>query len=231
MDQYHYSEATNEYLASSRAELDPLESKKAEKSVYLNVPHATLNRPPKVGLNEVPIYADGGWVVVKDYRGKSVYSIADRKELVVSELGEIPDGYTELSPDKFDYWNGLRWIKNKAEELSDCKVKRLLGLHGETKFALSAITDSYPADERLSWGKQEAEARSWLQDSEVKTPLLDGIVSEREIQKSDLVALIIGKADEFALISGQVFGRRQSLEAMINEAETIEDVEAIKWSL
>ena len=103
-----------------------------------------------------------------------------------------------------------------------------------TKFIeyMTAITSGYPTDEMLSWSKQETEARSWLAVNSAITPLIDGLAAARSIPKSNLVDRIIAKADAFAGISGQLIGKRQSLEDRINALPTTatpQEIAAIVW--
>ena len=89
------------------------------------------------------------------------------------------------------------------------------------------MTPGYPDDERLTFDKQEAEARAWLADSSASTPFVDALAAGRQMEKAELVSRIIAKADAFALASGSLTGQRQRYEDLLDAAETAEEVEAI----
>lgn len=91
--------------------------------------------------------------------------------------------------------------------------------------AIRTITDAYPEHEQKTWDKQEFEARAWLVNNTAPTPILDGIVSIRGIDKDILVSKVIEKADEFALLSGMSIGYRQKAEDMTTAIVSIADLD------
>ena len=56
---HHYHKATGEYLRSSEARIDPLETKKQGRDVYLLPAHATDIAPPKLEI--IPYQTLIGW--------------------------------------------------------------------------------------------------------------------------------------------------------------------------
>lgn len=98
--------------------------------------------------------------------------------------------------------------------------------------AIAAIRAGYPEGEVLSWPKQEAEARAFVADANAPTPLLDALATARELNKAELAARVIAKADAFAALSGQLIGRRQRLIDQLDalgEDATAEQVAAVVW--
>lgn len=89
------------------------------------------------------------------------------------------------------------------------------------------MTPGYPDDERLTFDKQEQEARGWLADNSFPTPFIDALAAGRQKDKAKLVSRIIAKADAFALASGSLTGQRQRYEDMLDAASTAENVAAI----
>ncbi|TLP41029.1 hypothetical protein [Arcobacter arenosus] len=86
----------------------------------------------------------------------------------------------------------------------------------ETKVAL--LTSGVPQSERLTWTKQEQEARAYLLDNKVPTPLIDSIVENRtKYTKDELIAKIIYKADNYASAIGTLVGIRQAQEDLLDE--------------
>lgn len=97
---------------------------------------------------------------------------------------------------------------------------------------ISTIRAGYSESEVLSWPKQEAEARALVVDVNAATPLLDALAEARGIDKSELAARVIAKADAFAAISGALIGKRQRLEDQLDALPadaTPEQVAAIVW--
>lgn len=93
--------------------------------------------------------------------------------------------------------------------------------------AIAALTPTYPDDERFTFDKQEQEARAWLADNSAPTPFVDALAAGRHMDKAELVARIIAKADAFALASGSLTGQRQRYEDTLDAAATLADVAAV----
>lgn len=121
----------------------------------------------------------------------------------------------------------------KPPKLDDLKAAKLNEINGAYQQAIADMTPGYPDDERLTFDKQEQEARAWLADDTALTPFIDALAAGRQMDKAELVKRIIAKADAFALASGSLTGQRQRYEDMLDVAETPEDVDAIvpKYSL
>ena len=64
MKVYHYDSITKEYSGISDARLDPLETKKQGKEIYLLPASATFDTPSKVSSNQVAIWQDKKWKTV-----------------------------------------------------------------------------------------------------------------------------------------------------------------------
>lgn len=94
---------------------------------------------------------------------------------------------------------------------------------------MSRITSQYSEAERLTWDKQEVEARAFIADPAATTPLLDAISSARGLDKPELAVRVIALADAWTLSIGTATGKRQALEDRINEAATVEEVVAVEW--
>ena len=131
------------------------------------------------------------------------------------------DKYAKLNPNKV--------TKEKSHVLTfdELKATKLLEINSKYNEATSSLVLTYPSTELLSFDKQEQEARAWLKDNNVETPLIDALAEGRQIDKADLVNRIINKADLFAIQTGYLTGRRQYYEDQLELATTKEEIEAI----
>ena len=111
--------------------------------------------------------------------------------------------------------------------LPELKVRKLDEINATYQQAIATLTPTYPDDERLTFDKQEQEARAWLADNSASTPFVDALAAGRQMDKAELVSRIIAKADAFALASGSLTGQRQRYEDLLDTAETAEAVAAI----
>lgn len=113
------------------------------------------------------------------------------------------------------------------EKLAAAKKAKLAEVNTACDLALNVVTAEYPAQELLTFDKQETEARALIADPTVSTPLLSALASARGIPLEELAQRIIAKADIFATVTGTLIGQRQGYEDRIDTATSLEEVEAI----
>ena len=128
---------------------------------------------------------------------------------------------------KVDSDGAIVFTPPKPPKLDDLKAAKLNEINGAYQQAIATLTPTYPDDERLTFDKQEQEARAWLADNSTPTPFIEALAAGRRMNKAELVNRIIAKADAFALASGSLTGQRQRYEDLLDAAETAEDVAAI----
>ena len=79
--------------------------------------NAYLEAPQSVKDNQAIIHDGQQWIYPKDLRGTKIYSIETGAETILQEVGEIPDGFTELKPtSEFDSWDGKKWQFDKNKQ-------------------------------------------------------------------------------------------------------------------
>ena len=79
--------------------------------------NAYLEAPQSVKDNQAIIHDGQQWTYPKDLRGTKIYSIDTGGETILQEVGEIPDGFTELKPaSEFDSWDGKKWQFDKNKQ-------------------------------------------------------------------------------------------------------------------
>lgn len=93
MNLYNYDKNTKEYLSTTLASADPMETKIRGEFVPLVPACATLIEPPKTGENEVAIFNGKAWEIKKDFRVS--HKICDENFNVkdITEIGEIEEKY------------------------------------------------------------------------------------------------------------------------------------------
>lgn len=113
---YHYDPKTYELLNTSVAKIDPLESAKQGKEVYLLPANATSEEPPTAAQNQVARRSGMTWELVADYRGSIYYNKDNGAKITITELGvTIPDGYPTQAPPMGMFspqWDGTSWIES-----------------------------------------------------------------------------------------------------------------------
>lgn len=97
---YGYDKKTKEYTGTQKGFIDPLETKKQGKNVYLVPANATDKKPLEAKKNQAVIFNGSEWEIVSDYRNKTYYIGTEQHEM--KELGDLPKGATfePVEPEK-----------------------------------------------------------------------------------------------------------------------------------
>lgn len=194
---------------------DPLESEKTGKAVWLIPANATLAPLPAAEADKVAVWNGTAWELKEDNRGVKYWLPGDdwqTEPREMEDLGPLPNGATTERPEK---------------PFSQIKIDKLGEINALYQQAIATLTPTYPEDERLTFDKQEQEARAWLADNSTSTPFIDALVTGRQMDKAELVNRIIAKADAFAIASGHLTGQRQRYEDMLDAAQDAEAVALI----
>ena len=99
---YLFDEKTKEFKNEVNAQLDPLESEKAGKDIYLLPANATWDEPTvKDGC--VPVWNGETWDAVEDHRKQEYWLPEDKygaPAREMKELGPLPEGATLTAPER-----------------------------------------------------------------------------------------------------------------------------------
>ncbi|WP_419557200.1 DUF4376 domain-containing protein [Phascolarctobacterium succinatutens] len=99
---YLFDEKTKEYKSEVNAQLDPLESARAGKDIYLLPANATWDKPtPKDGC--MAVWNGESWNMVEDNRKKEYWLPEDKygaPAREMKELGPLPEGATLTAPER-----------------------------------------------------------------------------------------------------------------------------------
>lgn len=113
------------YVGESVAAINPLETKLKGNPVYMLSHNQTYTPPPELSSGELAAMVAGSWVLKKDYRGSTVYSVEDKSTFVVDYIGEIKEGFTLTAPGDFDWWNGSEWVADESLEKDYANNKKI----------------------------------------------------------------------------------------------------------
>ena len=103
MNVYKYNEQTKEYISTEQAQLDPLESKKQSKNIYLLPANATFTEPPEAQESFARVWNGEAWEQVEDNRGVEYWLPEDKfgaPAREMKELGALPEGATTTPPEQ-----------------------------------------------------------------------------------------------------------------------------------
>lgn len=126
--------------------------------------------------------------------------------------------YIEVEFDDFHFDSSFTYKIENNEIIKSERVDSnylLAKINQEFTNSVNNLTSSIPSSEIATWIKQESEAKAWLIDNNVSTPLIDAICTSRGVEKAYLVDKIILKADAYAVAIGTLTGERQKQEKLI----------------
>lgn len=120
MNVYKYNEQTKEYIRTEEAMLDPLETKKQQKNIYLLPANATFTAPPAEKEGFARVWGGENWQEVEDHRGTEYWLPGEGYGTPAHEmkdLGPLPEGATTSAPEK-------TLDELKADKLEALKAER-----------------------------------------------------------------------------------------------------------
>ncbi|WP_319022759.1 tail fiber assembly protein [Serratia marcescens] len=86
-------------------------------NAYYTLPEGcTFVAPPEAKSTFVTQWNGSEWDYVKDLRGQIAYSTETKEPISITEIGPLPEGYTLLTPARFEQWDGKRWVKDEFAE-------------------------------------------------------------------------------------------------------------------
>lgn len=112
--------------------------------------------------------------------------------------------------------------------LADAKAAKSAEILTGSDAAMDAITSTYSENEKLSWPKQEAEAKALLADPNAPAPLLRGIADTRGIALTVLRDNVLANVEASEALTALILGTQQKYEDAVKAATTVEEVQAIE---
>lgn len=144
---YNYDRNTKEFINESVASINPLESEKQKKEVYLIPANSTTKNPPKVKKKYVLIFDEekNKWNQIPDNRG-IYYKKVGGDFVYIEEINiDLPNDVVDIQPPEYlikPIWDGIRWLENslmfhnvivETKEDVDRIIRSLLDQAGEGK--------------------------------------------------------------------------------------------------
>ncbi|GFM36891.1 hypothetical protein [Desulfovibrio psychrotolerans] len=180
---------------------------------------------PDVDINSydygAPLETDADGVLVISYPNPiaktPVWSTATRERMNISAGADVPPGYTTQEPPDSPYaiWgDGAGWLVD-VDAAGAAKRREIVS---RADAFMSGLTSNYSEHEKLSWSKQEAEARALSADPDAAAPLLSGIAATRGIGLLDLRDRVLANVATYEAVSAAVLGTQQLYEDQLAAA-------------
>lgn len=122
---YNYNPYTGQYVSTSEAEIDQLESQIQQQDIFILPANATFEPiPTDLQEDETPVLIDNEWFKIKNYTGMVLYNKQTQEQYIVPRFGIIPDmeKYTTQKPEPNSKWGQETgsWI----QDLDKLKAKK-----------------------------------------------------------------------------------------------------------
>ena len=138
---YNYDSITFEYTGSQNADLNPEETKRQGKNVYLLPAFATTIKPPTAQIDKARVWQENQWGYIADYR-QNYYKVDTELHInEIDKLGEIEEGYILITkelgelikenPDNYIIDNGI--VREKTEEEKEAEERERISKLSLTK--------------------------------------------------------------------------------------------------
>ena len=107
---FHFDALTKEYVGSEKVEIPP----------HTGLPaNCCLSTPPKDKKDFIQTWDGKKWGYTEDYRGIAIFQKSSGQELVLRELGPIPDDcVTEQPTSQFVTWENGKWVEDKDKKIA-----------------------------------------------------------------------------------------------------------------
>ena len=134
----------------------------------------------------------------------TIFQRAVKNGVTQNEKGLYTDDY--IIEDIFSEEEKSRITTETAER---AKLQKIEELKLQLEKHLDENIYDTPLSEKLSWNKQESEAREYLKDDTVPTPYIDALLASRNKgeTKMDLINKITTKADAYSVFHGTLLGK------------------------
>lgn len=108
--------------------------------------------------------------------------------------------------------------------LAQVKKEKLAQVFSASDAALSELSSRFSEHEKLSWTKQEQEAKALQLDPEAPAPLLRGMAASRGITLEALQTKVMANVQAFESAAALILGTQQRYEDEVAVATTTEEV-------
>ena len=213
---YTYDEKTKEYTGTQNGFIDPLETKKQGKNIYLKPANATEKKPLKAKENQAVIFNGSEWEIIADYRNKTYYIGTEQHEM--KELGDLPKGATfePVEP------------KKSLSELKSEKLSELTAI--TSKFDNQLVNNKMVINSSLGF-KVNADLRS---QNNLRGLIAVGIepvnfmTADNSVQSLSIEQLNV-LLNECAQNIQHLYLLKWQYREQIKQAKTVEELNAIKF--
>ena len=124
MNAYKFNKETKEYDGIQEAQLDPIQTEKQKKEIYLLPINSTFEIPPEKQEGKAIVFENGKWLLKADFRGKKAYN--NKGLLLIDYIGDLKEGDILLTDEQIEGLNNGTLIWKNGEIIKYEKSKEEL---------------------------------------------------------------------------------------------------------
>lgn len=124
MNAYKFNPITKEYEGIQQAQLNPIQTKKQGKDVYLLPINSTFEIPPEKQEGKAIVFEDNKWVLKTDYRGRKAYN--NEGLLIIEYIGDLKSSDKLLTEEQIEGLNNRMLVWKNGEIVKYEKSKEEL---------------------------------------------------------------------------------------------------------
>lgn len=124
MNVYKFNPITKEYVGIQLAQLDPIQTKKQGKNIYLLPINSTFEIPPEKQEGKAIIFENENWLLKTDFRSKKAYN--NKGLLIIDYIGDLKGSDKLLSEEQIEGLNNRTLIWKDGEIVKYEKSKEEL---------------------------------------------------------------------------------------------------------
>lgn len=124
MNAYKFNKETKEYEGTQEAQLDPIQTEKQKKEIYLLPINSTFEIPPEKQEGKAIVFENGNWLLKADFRGKKAYN--NEGLLIIDYIGDLKEGDILLTDEQIEGLNNGTLIWKNGEIIKYEKSKEEL---------------------------------------------------------------------------------------------------------
>jgi len=181
---------------------------------YIEPVSATDIAPPPFTPNQIPVFKNGSWTMVPDFRGQLWFDQTTGAQTMIVDIGQPAANLAATPP---------------PPSLAQAQATQIGEINLACQAALAAIVAGYPALETDTWPNQQQEAIAYTANPAAITPILSAIAAAANTTVAALAATVMAKSNAYMAASGAAVGRRQLLTAQIKAATSVPAVQSIVW--
>tara|TARA_R100001198_G_scaffold97046_1_gene91643 strand:+ start:8355 stop:9038 length:684 start_codon:yes stop_codon:yes gene_type:complete len=197
---YYSYDQNGIYNGSGNCQIDPLESEKQNKNIYL-IPNNSTDKEPIFESGQIAVFNNGEWDIVEDIRG-IYYHIETKEPVIIENINDDISLLTKENPNDKDIWNGSEWVY----DIDNLRSLKKASIQAKTESLINELTFAHPNDSDVVFSASIGAGSLWDKLDAKKN--IDGFFPLAKTQYNDEIHIIQDVA-EFDTLTSILFATQK----------------------